>query len=127
MATNSISIKLQKRWAFSLTLMTINQQLTTAYNYMLTGKYVKARDLFYLLVSKNETKALLYLGWMSEQGLGGDVDFDKAEFFYKQLADLEDTDGHYYYGSLKLKQNALDLALTSFIAAASKENSSAAY
>lgn len=101
--------------------------LMNAYADMNAGRYEKARQTFSQLADAGEHQALVYLGWMDEQGLGGLPNEQQAELRYKSSAESGDCIASYYYGCLKLKQGALDEALVLFSSAAENGHPSAAY
>jgi len=104
-----------------------HDRLMSAYADMNAGRYEKARQTFNQLADAGEQQALVYLGWMDEQGFGGSANEQQAELRYKRLADSGDHVASYYYGALKLRQGSLSEALVAFVGAAEGGHPSAAY
>jgi TPR repeat protein len=98
-----------------------------AYEQMNAGRYIEARAAFEQLLSEGEQRALIYLGWMDEQGLGGTADELRAAARYKVFSDQGDPVACYYLASLKLKQADVQGALPLFLLAANAGHPSAAY
>jgi TPR repeat protein len=102
-------------------------RLLGAYDDMSAGRYDVAHEKFEQLASVGEEKALLYLGWMYEQGLGCSVDEKQADVYYKKLCDMGDDSACYHSASLKFRHNDIPGALALFERAAESGHPSAAY
>jgi TPR repeat protein len=106
---------------------TDHKRLMAAYADMSAGRFDAARATLASLVSEGETRALLYLGWMHERGLGNAVDEQKAADCYSTLCAQNDPDACYYAASLMFRRGDIPGALESYVRAADMGHPSAAY
>jgi TPR repeat protein len=106
---------------------TDHKRLMAAYADMNAGRYDAARAALESLVSEGETRAILYLGWMYERGLGIAVDEQKAADCYRSLCARNDPDACYYAASLMFRRGNTPGALESYVRAADMGHPSAAY
>lgn len=102
-------------------------RVLAAYGDMTAGRYDIARRKLEELASSGEHKALLYLGWMHEQGLGAPADEQRAAACYQALCDSGDAVGCYYSASLKFRRGNIAEALELYVRAADAGHPSAAY
>lgn len=87
--------------------------------------YPRARELFEVLSEHDE--ALLQLGFLYQEGLGGPREPEKAYDIYKRLAAANDPQGTYFLAKLLLSRSQLEEALPVFEKAAALSHASAAY
>ena len=102
-------------------------RLRAAHADMTAGRYGEARAAFEQLESEGEQQALLYLGWMHEQGLGGPVDAAQALACYRTLCGTGDSVACYHAASLEFRHGNSAQALDLFLRAADAGHPSAAY
>ena len=106
---------------------TDHKRLMAAYADMNAGRYDAARAALESLVSEGEMRALLYLGWIYERGLGNAVDEQKAANCYRALCARNDPDACYHAASLMFRRGDTLGALELHVQAADMGHPSAAY
>lgn len=65
--------------------------------------YKSARQFFAAALECGVSDSALHLGWLLEQGLGGEVDIERAAQLYELAANNDRRSGSYYLGALLMK------------------------
>jgi TPR repeat protein len=90
--------------------------------------YFDARRDYEVAIQDGFPEASVQLGWLWEEGLGGQRDIERAAFLYQQAIDKgEVVLGSYHLASLLMKQGSSERASELFRAAAGGGHASAAY
>lgn len=102
-----------------------NSELDKAMAEFDAANYQSARVL--LELTERNPAADLALAYIYQQGLGGEVEIEKAVRLYEALVERGDQQSMYYLGTLYLSKQELSTALYNFEMAASRGHVSAAY
>jgi TPR repeat protein len=87
--------------------------------------YVRARTLFASLAENKE--AQLHLGYLYQEGLGGQASREKAQEIFQALADADDLQGSYFLAKAFLSSSRLPEAAHYFEKSAQLGHASGAY
>ena len=77
--------------------------LDACYKLMMDSKYEEAFPLLTSLAEQGSEYAYLYLGWLYQNGLGVTQDHQKAQTWYRAVADTGSPIGQHYLGNLLRK------------------------
>lgn len=87
-----------------------NDLLSVSYKLMMNGKYEEAFPLLTSLAEEGSEYACLYLAWLYQKGLGVAQDHQKAQTWYRAVADTGSPIGQHYLGNLLRKLSQFEEA-----------------
>lgn len=107
--------------------MTDRDEFLLAEEYYNNEEYEEAFRRYKILADKGSVDSQVFLGWMCQNGLGVQKDFDKAFTWYENAAKLGSSEGQFYLAKSYARHSEFTKAKDWYSKAAEKNYSPAIY